>query len=79
MLEKQVVIDQIEITRNGHIQVRKATLILEDGKEVGKTYHRHVVAPGDDYSKENEKVRAVAEVIHTQDVVNTYKQAQETI
>jgi hypothetical protein len=31
MLEKKSVIDKIEITRDGHVQVRKANLIIEDG------------------------------------------------
>ena len=47
-LEKLSVIDQIEITRNGNIQVRRANLIIEDGEEIAKTYHRHVLSPGDD-------------------------------
>ena len=77
MLEKKVVIDQIEITRNGHIQIRKATLILEDGKEIGKTYHRHTIAPDQDTSKEDPRVQAIANIIHTKEVIDTYKATQD--
>ena len=77
MLEKKVVIDQIEITRNGHIQVRKATLILEDGKEIGKTYHRHTIAPDQDTSKEDPRVQAIANIIHTKEVIDAYKATQD--
>ena len=34
-----------------HIQVRMDTVIKEDGKELSRTYHRHVVTP--DISAEN--------------------------
>ncbi|GAG96712.1 unnamed protein product, partial [marine sediment metagenome] len=49
MLEKITVIDQIEVTRDGTIQVRRADLIIEDGVEIAKTYHRHVLNPGDEF------------------------------
>jgi hypothetical protein len=73
MLKKEVVIDKIEVLESGHIQVRQATKVLEDGKEIGKTYHRHVLAPGDNFDKETEKVKAVAAVIHTPEVIAAYK------
>ena len=73
MLEKKVVIDSIEVLENGHIQVRQATKIIEDGKELSKSYHRWVVSPGDDYSTQDEKVKNIAQVVHTQEVVDAYK------
>ena len=73
MLEKQTVIDQIEITRDGHIQVRKANLIIEDDKEIAKTYHRHVLSPGDNLTNEDDKVKNIANVVWTQEVIDTYK------
>jgi len=76
MLEKKVVIDSIEVLETGHIQVRQATKIIEDGKELSKSYHRWVVLPGDDYSTQDERVKKVAEVIHTKEVVDTYKAQQ---
>jgi len=77
MLEKKVVIDSIDAIRTGHIQVRTATLILEDGKEIGKTYHRHVIAPDGDTSKEDPRVQEIANIIHTKEVVDTYKAKQD--
>jgi len=73
MLEKKVVIDSINILEDGHIQVRQATKVLEDGKELSKSYHRWVVSPGDDYSTQDEKVKNIAQVVHTQKVVDAYK------
>lgn len=72
-IEKQVVIDLIQITENDAIQVREATKIIEDGVELTKTYHRHIVLPGDDYSQEDAKVQAVCAVIHTPEVIAAYQ------
>lgn len=47
------------------LQVRRADIVLKDGVEVGRTYHRHCVAPGDDTSNEPEEVQAVAKALHT--------------
>ena len=77
MLVKKVVIDSINAIRTGHIQVRTATLILDDGKEIGKTYHRHVIAPDQDTSKEDPRVQAIANIIHTKEVIDAYKATQD--
>jgi len=74
-LEKQIVVDKIEVIENGSVQVRTATRITEDGKEISSTFHRHVVAPGDDYSSEDARVKAICSVIHTVAVIDAYKAA----
>jgi len=78
MLEKQVVIDKIEVLEDGQIQVREVTRINEDGKELGKTYRRWVVTPDSDISNEDKKVKDIAGIVHTQAVKNAYieKRAQ---
>jgi hypothetical protein len=67
--------DKIEIVNN-HVQVRTATVIKRDGEEISRSFHRHVVAPGDDYSAEEAKVQAICAAVHTQDVIDAYKAAQ---
>ena len=64
MLEKQISYDH-SITESGHIQVRRITRIMEDGVEISKSYHRHVVSPGDDVSEEDEMTRKLAEALYT--------------
>lgn len=68
--------DKIEIVNN-HVQVRVATVIKRDGEEISRSFHRHVVAPGDDYSAEDDKVKAVCAAVHTQDVIDAYKAHME--
>jgi hypothetical protein len=77
MLEKQVVIDQIEVLENGAVQVRTATKIVDDGKEISRTFHRHVVVPGADYSAEDAKVQAICAAVHTPETITAYQTALE--
>jgi len=74
-LEKQIVVDKIEVIENGCVQVRTKTAILEDGQQISGAFRRHVVAPGDDYSQEDARVKAICAAIHTQTVVDAYKAA----
>ena len=75
-LEKLVVVDRIEVIENGCVQVRTATKIMEDGKQISGTFHRHVVAPGDDYSKEDARVQAICKATHTAEVCAEYQAMQ---
>jgi len=75
-LEKVISVDLIEIVENGCIQVRTKTAIKEDGVEISSKFHRHVVAPGDDYSAEDARVKAICASMHTPQVIAAYKAAQ---
>ena len=45
-ITKEIVQDKIEVVGDfKHIQVRTATVIKEDGVELSRSYHRHVVLP----------------------------------
>jgi hypothetical protein len=77
MLEKKVVTDLIEILENGCVQVRIKTAIVENGVEISSSFHRHVVAPGDDYSDQDAKVQAICAAIQTPDVIAAYEAAIE--
>ena len=65
--------DKIEVVGDfAHVQVRVATVIKRDGQEISRSFHRHVVAPGDDYSAEDAKVQAICAAVHTQEVIDAY-------
>ena len=76
-LEKQTVVDSIETLENGCVQVRTATRILDDGAVVSSSFHRHVVAPGDDYSQEDPRVQAICVAVQTPEVIQAYKEKQQ--
>ena len=70
--------DKVEIVGDfSHVQVRTATVIKRDGEEISRSFHRHVVAPGDDYSAEDAKVQAICAAVHTQDVIDAYAAHRE--
>lgn len=74
-LEKIEIVDHIEVVENGCVQVRTKTTIKEDGVEISSRFHRHIVAPGEDYSNENARVQAICAATHTADVIAAYQAA----
>lgn len=68
-LSKTVLVDKIEILEMGQIQVRTATCISEDGVELSRSFHRHVLEPGADTSGQEARVIAVANATWTDEVV----------
>ena len=72
LIEKTLV-DKVELVENNSIQVRTSTVIERDGTEISRTYHRHVVSPGDDVSNEDPKVQAIANAIWTEEVIAAYQ------
>ena len=76
-LTKEVVIDKIEVVENGVVQVREATRIMEDGNQLSQSYHRWTIAPGQDYSDQDAKVKAICDAAHTTEVVAAYQAAIE--
>jgi len=76
-LSKIQAVDLIEIIENGCVQVRTATKILDDEKVISSAFHRHAIAPGDDYSNEDAKVQSICALIQTPEVIAAYKAAQE--
>ena len=55
------------------LQVRRADIILKDGEEVARSYHRHVVSPGDDCSGECDCVKKVAAALHDEACCAAYQ------
>ena len=66
------------------IQVRTDTVIKEDGVELTRTYHRHVLSPGNldpdnnfvdlDISGETAEVQGIANAVWTQDIKDAWKE-----
>ena len=77
LTERQEV-DKIEIVGPYRaVQVRTATVIERDGEELTRSYNRHVVDAGDDYSNETAEVQAICAAVHTTEVVSARQAAQE--
>ena len=61
------------------IQCRRADIVEKDGKEVGRTYHRHVRNPGEDVSEDCAELQAVAAALWTPEVIAAYQSHIDTI
>ena len=56
---------QVTVLPNGLLECREATLIMEDGKELSRSYHRHVIEVGADVSNECQLIQDTANQLHT--------------
>ncbi len=75
--------DKIEVVKKWNIQVRTATVIKEDGKELTRSFSRKVIVPGTldtsdnlvatDISKEDADVQAICNAAWTTQVKADYK------
>jgi len=88
-LTKEIVVDKIEVLEKGHVQVRTATRVLEDGVELSSSFHRHVVEPqvrsgyekdvsagtwaATDVTGEDARVAAICTASWTASVIAAYK------
>jgi len=76
-LEKVVETDLIEIKGEYSIQVRQATKVLDDGKQIGGvSYHRHVVHPNSSLDNEDAKVAKIAEALFDDDCKEAWQLQQ---
>ena len=76
-LSESIEYDKVEIvTPYKHVQVRKATVIKKDGKELSRSFERYVLHPDSDISAEPAEVVAVCNAVWTQEVKDAWKTYQ---
>jgi hypothetical protein len=76
-LTEDTIVDSIDVLPDGQIQVRKANRVFRDGEEISKSYHRHVVSPGDDLSLEDPRVAEIGAVVQTAEVIAAFQATRE--
>lgn len=82
-ITKELIEDKIEIVgEHKNVQVRTATIIKEDGVELNRSFHRHVLVcctkDGDtwsdtDISGESSEVQGICNAVWTDEVKTAYK------
>jgi hypothetical protein len=75
-LTESIEYDKIEIVgKYKAVQVRKATVIKKDGKELTRSFHRYVLNPDVDLSQRSEpnEVVAICNAVWTQEVKDGWK------
>lgn len=76
-IEKVSVIDSVTVNETGHLEVRRADKIMEDGVEISKSYHRHVLTPGDDLEGQDAGVVKIANAVWTPELIAAYTPAPD--
>ena len=72
-LNKTIVVDRIEVLEMGQIQVRTATVVDEDGIQISRTFHRHVLNPGADLTGQTDRVTGIANATWTAEVLSDWE------
>ena len=86
-ITKEIVVDKIEVLEMGSVQVRAATVIKENGNELNRSFHRHVLQPSvkntegawedTDISGEDTKVQAICNATWTDEVKTAYQEMRD--
>ena len=72
-ITKETQIGKIEVVgKYKFVQVRTDTVVIEDGEELSRKYHRHSLAPDANITNEHADVQAVCNAVWTQDVKDAY-------
>ncbi|MDP6584579.1 MAG: hypothetical protein QF535_07965 [Anaerolineales bacterium] len=72
-LTKEVKYDKIEIVGDYKaVQCRQATIVSEDGKELSRSFHRHVLHPDSDISGEPQEVQDVCNAVWSDEVKQSW-------
>ena len=67
---------KVEVNENFSIGVRRADIVLKDGVEIARSYHRSIFQPGSDVSGEVKEVQDVAAAVWTAEVVAAFEASQ---
>ena len=82
-ITKETQIGKIEVVgKHKFVQVRTDTVVMEDGEELSRKYHRHALMPDAVLTDEHSEVQAVCNAVWTDEVkanYETFKAAQETL
>ena len=77
-LTKEVKIDKLEIVGDfKHVQCREATVVSEDGVELSRSFHRHVLHPDSDISGEPQETQDICNAVWTAEVKSAWTAFQE--
>ena len=78
-LTESIEYDKVEVVgQYKAVQVRKATVIKKDGKELTRSFERYVLHPDSDISAEPAEVIAVCNAVWTDEVKEAWKTFQES-
>ena len=72
-ITKETQIGKIEVVgQYKSVQVRTDTVVMEDGEELSRKYHRHALSPDAVITDEHDEVQAVCNAVWTQAIKDAY-------
>ena len=72
-LVKTVTEDKIEVDGEYKaVKVRTATIVKEDGVQIGQSFHRHVLHSDSDISAQSSEVKAICNAVWTQEIKDAW-------
>ena len=78
-LEKITKIDQIEIVGDYKaVQVRIATVVIDDGVELSRSFHRHTLSCDEVITGEDAEVQAICNAVWTDEIKAAYETFKES-
>ena len=78
-ITKETQIGKIEVVgKYKSVQVRTDTVIIEDGTELSRKYHRHALMPDAVITGEHAEVQAVCNAVWTDAVKSSYETFKAT-
>ena len=73
-ITKETQIGKIEVVgKYKSVQVRTDTVVMEDGEELSRKYHRHALMPDAVITDEHSEVQAVCNAVWTDEVKAAYE------
>ena len=73
-ITKETQIGKIEVVgKYKSVQVRTDTVVMEDGEELSRKYHRHALMPDAVITGEHADVQAVCNAVWTQSIKDAYR------
>jgi len=73
-ITEKTTVDKVEVVGDyDFVQVRTAYILEKDGVEIGRSFHRHTLLPGDDLSNEDPKVVAICNAIWDDELLVRYQ------
>ena len=77
VITDRIVYDMMTILEDGQVQLRRARVIMDDGTEIHRQFHRQVLEPGQDVTMFPSRVQAVCQTLWTPQVIADYQAAKE--
>ncbi len=72
-LTERTQIGKLDILEDGQLQVREDRIIVADGIEIARLYHRRVVEPTATPAPDAKLVQDIAAVVWTPDIIQAYQ------